>query len=77
MKSNCLLGALVIKRRAGGIIVWRPGWSEPGVGWHGFLGNPWGHWSVLAHGRVLSFSTPNKNLVWYKQLWFEGNLKIR
>ena len=81
MKSNCLLGALAIKRRVGGIIVWRPGWRGPsshpgGPGLHGFLYNPWGHWRVLVHGRILSFSTKDKNLAWYKQLWFEGSLKI-
>jgi len=75
MKSNCLLGALTIKRRVGGIIVWRPGWHRDGF--VGFLGNPWGHWRVLVAGRILSYSTDDKNLAWFKQLYFSGKLKIK
>ena len=73
-RSNCLFGALYIRARLGGKLSWRAGWKKDGVG--GFLGNPWGHWRVLYKGRVLSFSADNKNLTWWRQVWFEGRLRV-
>jgi hypothetical protein len=73
---NCLLGALVIRVRLGGKLSWRPGWRKDG--WHGFLGNPWGHFRVtLPNGAILSYSAKDKNLAWYRQLWFKGCVKRR
>ena len=72
--SNCLLGAIAIRRRLGGRLCWRPGWKRGG--WHGFLGNPWGHFRVLLpSGAVLSYSSKDKDLAWWKQLWFRGYVK--
>ena len=74
--SNCLFGAIAIRHRFGGKLDWRPGWKKDG--WHGFLGNPWGHFRViLLDGTILSYSSKNKNLAWWKQLWFEGRIKRR
>jgi len=71
---NCLVGALIIKRRLGGKIDWRSGWKN--AGWHGFLGNPWGHFRViLPTGVALSYSSPNKDLPVWNQLWFQGYIK--
>ena len=80
-RSNCLFGAFYIRARLGGSLSWRPGWRGPsnnpnGSGWEGFLGNPWGHWRVLYKGRVLSFSADDKNLAWWRQVWFEGRLRV-
>ncbi len=76
-KSNCLFGAIAIKRQTGGKIEWRPGWSEPGAGWRGFLGNPWGHWRVRSGDSLLSYSAHDKNLPAWRQLWFRGYVKMR
>jgi len=74
--SNCLFGAIAIRRRLGGKLNWRPGWTQGGV--HGFLGNPWGHFRVrLPDGTILSYSSKDKNLAWWKQLWFQGYIKRR
>jgi len=74
--SNCLLGAILIRRRFGGKLKWRSGWSRDG--WGGFLGNPWGHFRVLLpNGAILSYSSEDKNLSWYQQLWFAGYVKRR
>ena len=74
--SNCLFGAIAIRHRFGGKLNWRPGWNQGG--WEGFLGNPWGHFRViLLDGTILSYSSTNKNLAWWKQLWFEGRIKRR
>jgi len=57
----------------GGKIDWRPGWSK---GWRGFFGNPWGHFViVLVDGTILSYSSDDKNLAWWRQLWFRGYIK--
>lgn len=72
--SNCLLGALAIQRRLGGKLDWRPGWARGG--WNEFVGNPWGHFRVvLPDGTRLSYSSRNKDLEWWKQLWFQGYVK--
>jgi hypothetical protein len=72
--SNCLFGALSIRRRLGGMIDWRPGWTRGG--WSGFLGNPWGHFRVrLSDGTILSYSARDKDLSWRRQLWFDGRIK--
>ncbi len=72
--SNCLLGALAIQRRFGGRLNWRPGWHRGGF--EGFMGNPWGHWRVrLPNGTTLSYSSPDKELSIWKQLWFEGYIR--
>ena len=74
MKSNCLLGALAIRRRLGGKLDWRPGWRRDGF--KGFLGNPWGHWRVcLPDNTLLSYSAVDKALPVWKQLWFDGYIK--
>jgi len=74
MKSNCLLGALAIKRRLGGKLDWRPGWRRGGF--EGFIGSPWGHWRVrLPNGTWLSYSAADKRLPVWKQLWFDGYIK--
>jgi hypothetical protein len=71
---NCLLGALVIQRRFGGKINWRPGWKQ--AGWRSFVGNPWGHFRViLSNGTILSYSSSNKELPAWNQLWFRGYIK--
>jgi len=73
-KSNCLFGALLIRRRLGGRLSWRPGWKRRG--WRGFLGNPWGHWRVeMPDGSILSYSTLDKEMPVWNQLWFKGYLK--
>jgi len=73
--SNCFFGAIAIRKRLGGKIEWRPGWLS---GWHGFLGNPWGHFRVrLPSGVILSYSSADKNLSCWKQLWFAGYIKHR
>jgi len=72
--SNCLLGALAIRKRLGGTMEWRPGWHRDGF-W-GFIGSPWGHWSVtLADGTRLSYSTHRNDLQWWQQLKFRGYIK--
>ena len=77
-RSNCFLGAVAIRRRMGGKLDWRPGWEKPGSRLEGFLGNPWGHWRVVApNGDILSYSTLDKNLSVWRQLWFEGYIKRR
>ena len=74
--SNCLFGAIALRRRFGGKLSWRSGWERDG--WEGFLGNPWGHFRVcLSDGTFLSYSAKDKNLAWYNQLWFEGYIKRR
>jgi len=74
VRSNCLLGALAIRRRVGGQINWRPGWRSGG--WRGFIGNPWGHFRVcLGDGTILSYSALDKDLAWWHQLWFKGRIK--
>jgi hypothetical protein len=74
--SNCLFGAIAIQRRLGGKLDWRPGWKRDGL--DGFLGNPWGHFRVvLSNGTILSYSSKDKNLAWWKQLWFKGRIKRR
>ena len=71
---NCLLGALAIQRRFGGTIDWRAGWKK--AGWRSFLGNPWGHFRViLPNGIIMSYSSPNKDLSAWNQLWFRGYIK--
>ena len=77
-KSNCLFGAIIIKRLLGGKLEYRPGWSEPGRGFKGFLNNPWGHWHVrLPDGSTASYSAFDKNLSALQQLWFRGYLRKR
>ena len=74
MKSNCFLGALAIRHRLGGRLSWRPGWRRGGV--YGFLGNPWGHFGVvLQDGTMLSYSTHDKDMPVWRQLWFRGYIK--
>jgi len=80
-RSNCFLGAIVIRRRLGGKFIYRPGWRQGGVssgGWHGFLDNPWGHfWVELSDGTLVSYSARDKGLPAYRQLWFRGYIKRR
>ena len=74
MKSNCFVGALIIRRRLGGRLSWRPGWRRGGV--HGFFGNPCGHFSVeLRDGTLLSYSAHDKDMSVLRQLWFRGYIK--
>jgi len=74
---NCLFGALAIKRRLGGKICWRPGWRQSG-GWYSFLGSPWGHFGVrFPNGTVLSYSSPNKDISVWNQLWYQGYVRRR
>jgi hypothetical protein len=70
-KSNCLLGALAIRRTLGGKLKWR----SPG---RGFFGNPWGHfWVCLPNGSTASYSPFDKDLSPWGQLWFRGSVKIK
>lgn len=65
-KSNCLLGALFIRRHFGGELKWR----KPR------RGCPWGHFYVLLQsGHKLSYSAIDKNISSMSQLWFEGYIK--
>ena len=74
MKSNCLIGAIAIKKRIGGKLRWRSGWRHGG--YHGLIGNPWGHWYVrLPDNTLLSYSASDKRLPALKQLWFRGYIK--
>jgi hypothetical protein len=71
--SNCLLGALVAKRRLGGRLGWWPGWSK---GWRKLPLHPWGHFYLdLGEGRRLHFSAMGVDLPWWRQLWFRGKFK--
>jgi len=72
-KSNCFLGAIAIKRQVGGKLDWRPGWRR--AGWRGFLGNPWGHFRVRLGDTLMSYSTLDKNMPVWNQLWFRGYIK--
>jgi len=74
-KSNCLFGALAIRRQIGGKLEWRPGWRRDG--WSGFLSNPWGHFRVRLNNNLLSYSAFDKNLSIWSQLWFRGYVKER
>jgi hypothetical protein len=75
-KSNCFFGAVAIKRRLGGRLKWRSGWHKGG--WQGFLDSPWGHFRViLPDGTTLSYNTEDRNLAWWRQLWFQGRVKRR
>ena len=74
MKSNCFFGAMVIKYRLGGRLNWRPGWRRGGL--RGFIGNPWGHFRVrLQDGTLLSYSTRDKDMPVWRQIWFSGYIK--
>ena len=73
-KSNCFLGAIAIKRQVGGKLDWRPGWRRDG--WRGFLGNPWGHFRVRLGDTLMSYSTLDKDMPVWNQLWFRGYIKI-
>ena len=75
IKSNCLFGALAIKRQLGGKLEWRPGWYRDG--WRGFLGNPWGHFRVRLGDALWSYSAFNKSMPVWNQLWFQGYAKRR
>ena len=73
MKSNCLLGVLVAQRRLGGKLGWWPGWSD---GWDVFMDHPWGHFYLDVDERTrLHFAAYDKNLPWWRQLWFEGRYR--
>jgi hypothetical protein len=75
-RSNCLFGALAIRRQLGGELDWRPGWQRDG--WAGFLGNPWGHFRVrLPGGKLLSYSALDKDMPVWHQLWFSGRIRRR
>ena len=77
-KSNCLLGAIGIKRHMGGQLRWRPGWMCGRKGWFGFIDNPWGHfWIDLPDGSTASCSAIDKDLSVLHQLWFHGFVKIK
>ncbi len=75
VRSNCLLGAIMIKHQLGGKLEWRPGWHRNG--WKGFLGNPWGHFRVRLGNSLWSYSALDKNLSVWRQLWFQGYAKCR
>ena len=75
VKSNCLFGAIAIKRQLGGKLEWRPGWHRGG--WGGFLGNPWGHFRVRLDDAIWSYSAFNKDMSVWNQLWFQGYAKCR
>jgi len=74
VRSNCLLGAIAIKRHVGGKLDWRPGWRRGG--WKGFVGNPWGHFRVRLGNTIWSYSTFDKDMPMWNQLWFRGYVKI-
>jgi hypothetical protein len=73
VRSNCLVGALVIKRQLGGKLEWQPGWEKSG--WRSFLGNPWGHFRIRLGNSLWSYSAFNKNMPVWNQLWFQGCVK--
>ena len=75
VRSNCLFGAIAIKRQLGGRLEWRAGWRRHG--WRGFLANPWGHFRVRLGDALWSYSALNKNLPVWNQLWFQGYAKCR
>jgi len=75
VRSNCLFGAISIKRQVGGILEYIPGWKK--AGWRSFLGNPWGHFRVRLGDAFWSYSALNKNMPVWNQLWFQGRLKKR
>jgi hypothetical protein len=80
-RSNCLFGAIAIKRQLGGKLEWIPGWRSTGGrnpgGWLGFVNNPWGHFRVRLEDALWSYSAFNKNLPVWNQLWFQGYAKRR
>ena len=72
-RSNCLLGILRARRRFGGQIRWWPGWNN---GWHEWHEHPWGHFYLeLPDGTRLHYTTPNRDLIWWQQLWFRGQYR--
>jgi len=74
-RSNCLFGAIAIKRQLGGKLEWHPGWQK--AGWRSFLGNPWGHFRVRLDDVIWSYSAFNKSMPVWNQLWFRGYAKRR
>ena len=64
---NCLIGAILIRWRIGGMINYR----LP------TLASPWGHWSVVVGLRILSYESLEADLPWWHQLWFSGRLKVK
>ena len=80
-KSNCLLGAIIIRHRFGGKIEWCYWIFKPKQSWpwnkrlKGFRSNPWGHYRVRVNDHYLSYSSKNKNLPICNQLWFSGYIK--
>ena len=81
LRSNCLFGAIAIKRQLGGKLEWHPGWRSTGGrnpgGWVGFINNPWGHFRVRLGNALWSYSAFDKNLSVWRQLWFQGYAKCR
>jgi hypothetical protein len=75
VRSNCLFGAVAIKRQVGGKLEWQPGWQT--AGWKSFLGNPWGHFQVRLGDAIWSYSALDKNMSVWNQLWFQGCTKRR
>ena len=75
LRSNCLFGAIAIKRQLGGKLEWQPGWQK--AGWRSFLGNPWGHFQVRLDNALWSYSAFNKDMPVWNQLWFQGYIKRR
>ncbi len=75
IKSNCLLGAIIIKAQLGGKIEWRSGWKK--AGWRGLVANPWGHFTVRTDDAIWSYSALDKDISAWGQLWFKGYLKKR
>jgi hypothetical protein len=82
VRSNCLFGAVAIKRQLGGKLEWRAAWKPTGGrnpgGWPGFINNPWGHFRVRLGDTLWSYSPlGNKSLSVWRQLWFQGYAKCR
>jgi len=69
---NCLIGAILIKIRLKDKAKFK--WRAPNY----IFSDPWGHFYVLVGNRKVSWSSHNKNLSIFKQLWFsDGYLKVK
>ena len=72
MKSNCLLGALAIRRRLGGKLDWRPGWRRGGF--EGYIKRTRAKY-VKSWYNIREHNQPRKNmtfhLIWHSQYGVE------
>jgi hypothetical protein len=69
---NCLIGALIIKARLKSKVEFK--WRAP----KSIFCDPWGHFYIICGNRKISWSSKNKNLSIFNQLWFhDGYLKSK